>query len=310
LEKELVEPIDLSSFFNSICDAVTNRHPAIYEWIEVIIKKNLIHKVPEKFLLKQINYLFILDSIVKELDRSNEFNIALNAHYEKIYRQYGIRTPLFEKMIDMYPKKRNFFQYFKTISIQQLMKTKIEECKNAYTNTYKLNLRAIVNIFEAVIKDYSSRNKENTLAGLALGLNVDSCTFYDEKNKMVYWGLKSLAASLYESWNLAFCLGNFIYPLPSLGALIIPQIIDSPSSKYLTSRTNALFIIVNVNFLSGFTDRYDKELLENAKELARLLGEINLKYALRFLENQASDTILNRFLKKALRKKLQKISPT
>ena len=136
-------------------------------------------------------------------------------------------------------------------------------------------------------KDFLMQKFETGNAFPGLNSNSFYNSLIDNKNIYVVNIFEQDWVSLYESWNLAFILSelddlHILFP-----KLFIPSVINATDKNYMASRIITLWLSINTLLFKEFDQ--DKKVLgpKNKKEMAKVWGEINKKYALAFIEKDS-----------------------
>ncbi len=158
-----------------------------------------------------------------------------------------------------------------------------------------------INIYEAGITEYNNGFKSNAISAHALSEDANkSChrevfksgsvlpegevdKFYEslveEDNYFPTFAFHKDWASLYETWNMAFILGelnNLHYLFPKL---LIPSVLNAKSENFLGARIIALWLSINNTLFLNFNNSEKIVGPINRREMAQAWGEINKKYA-------------------------------
>jgi hypothetical protein len=168
-----------------------------------------------------------------------------------------------------------------------------------------------INIYEAGITEYNNGFKGNAISAHALSEDASRhChrevfkvgnvfpegeidEFYesliDDSNYFPTFAFHKDWASLYETWNMAFILGelnNLHYLFPKL---LIPSVISAKSENFLGARIIALWLSINNTLFLNFNNAEKITGPENRREMALAWGEINKKYAYKLSEEQIQE---------------------
>jgi len=163
-----------------------------------------------------------------------------------------------------------------------------------------------LNIYEAGFTEYKKGFKENALCAHVLSEDINknpapqiiklrsvlpenySNSFYksliNKNNLAVAVTFSQDWASLYEAWNLAFILGDLndldiLFP-----KLLIPSVMDAESENYIVARTISLWLSTNTLVFRKLDKIKSVNGPKNKKEMSKVWGEINEKYARTFSE--------------------------
>lgn len=160
-----------------------------------------------------------------------------------------------------------------------------------------------INIYEAGITEFNNGLKSNAMSAHVLSEDAkihchreefksgsilpegELSDFYrtiqNDDNFFPTFSFHQEWVSLYESWNMAFILGelnnlHFLFP-----KLLIPSVLNAKPENFLGARIIALWLSINNGLFLNHkgTDKIEGPL--NKKEMAKAWGEINKKYALR-----------------------------
>ena len=168
-----------------------------------------------------------------------------------------------------------------------------------------------INIYEAGITEYKNNFKSNAISAHALSEETNKhCHQQIFKNAHVfpegdvsdfYASLDSTDnyfptfsfhgdwVSLYETWNMAFILGelnNLHYLFPKL---IIPSVINAKAENFLGARIIALWLSINTTLFLNFRGAEAVTGPSNRNEMAQAWGEINRKYAYALSNNHLQE---------------------
>ena len=136
-----------------------------------------------------------------------------------------------------------------------------------------------LNILEAAVTDTKAGYADNAIVGAVLSaISPDTVSLSPDGNKVMLFHLSRKWASLYETWNLAFCTGNLAYLQMLYPKLLIPAVIDADNNEYLINRSAALWLSTIFHQFAALNKKADAP-VPNKKELARVWGKVNLKYA-------------------------------
>ena len=168
-----------------------------------------------------------------------------------------------------------------------------------------------INIYEAGITEYNNRLKSNAISAHALSEEAkknchrevyktgsvlpegDIDKFYDllveEDNRFPTFAFHKDWVSLYESWNMAFILGelnNLHYLFPKL---LIPSVINAKPENFLGVRIISLWLSINNTLFLNYENVETIVGPSNRNEMAQAWGEINKKYAFKLSKNNMAE---------------------
>jgi len=168
-----------------------------------------------------------------------------------------------------------------------------------------------INIYEAGVTEYNNGFKSNAISAHALSeyakknchqevfkLKIvlpegDIDKFYEpltkEKNYFPTFTFDQDWVSLYETWNMAFILGelnnlHFLFP-----KLFIPSVLNAKSENFLGTRIISLWLAVNNAVFISFNNFEEITGPVNRRKMAQAWGEINRKYAFKLSEEHIQE---------------------
>lgn len=276
--------------------AITRRHPAIAELLSVAAKENLfVGIIKQPGLMKRmIHRIFLLEILIQEMTKSQDFMVKLLTHYGEKRRQLGIGSAFPFGFINLYQKFPNIFMVAKALTIDKCFIQNLDMSRKLALDEEDLKVKnkyLFLNIFEATAYDYVCGRKDNAFVGMALSMSlVKSFSVLGEEKILVQY-FKDGWESLYETWNLAFVVGNFAYADYVLPKLLIPQVIDAKPGHYLFVRAITLWVIIQLyifNLDGKGVVRPEMEVL------SKRWGEINRGYAEEFLKSVKGEDAVNK----------------
>ena len=144
-------------------------------------------------------------------------------------------------------------------------------------------MAVVLNIAEAVLTDLRGGRAANAWAGMMLILHPALRTRVSPYDGLVEGHYPTGWDALYQSWNLAFMLGNLKnFPL-LVPKLLIPCVMNTPPPRYLYARSTSLWVTVNL-MLFARQAGIAKELPGTA-QLAACWGAVNARFARQFNES-------------------------
>lgn len=166
-----------------------------------------------------------------------------------------------------------------------------------------------INIYEAGTTEYRQGFKDNSMsahalveaakadphrqifkAGPILPKTMDNEFYQSISSDENYFPTTEFSqewVSLYETWNMAFIMGELddlqiLYP-----KLLIPSVLSAEKENYLTSRVLALWLSINTLMFREMDGVEAVAGPANKAEMAKAWGEINKKYAYALAEESA-----------------------
>jgi hypothetical protein len=149
---------------------------------------------------------------------------------------------------------------------------------------HEKNFWLILNIFEAVLTDWKRGEANNALAGLALIRHPIRRLWIMPTGRFILNYLPRNWPALYQSWNMAFVVGNLANPHILLPKLLLPCLINAEPENYLFIRGVSLWITVNLQLFARKAGH--SSMLPGHEALATLWGEVNARHARRFMDNE------------------------
>jgi hypothetical protein len=130
-----------------------------------------------------------------------------------------------------------------------------------------------LNIFEAVMTDRKRGQKANARAGVVLMLNSIQRLGVHPRGRFVLNYFPQGWPALYESWNLAFVVGNLINHHILLPKLLMPCLLNADPERYLFLRGVSLWTTINFQLFARTAGH--AVLIPNHEAIATRWGEIN-----------------------------------
>jgi hypothetical protein len=291
--------------------SLTEKHPAIVEFMCQAVEKKLYPDLDtddEMLVRRTVHHTYILNELVKRMSADQNFMLAIISHLKNKRKEFGIRSNLFQKAMDVHRIAGEWFSPAKTLTMDLgldiIMKTRTEKNPSMPIGQNIKNdpTGLILNILEASASDFVRGFMANSRAGIALAINPVQIYSLDPRNNNIRWHMDQDWASLYETWNLAFITGNLgnlnlLYP-----KLMIPEVLDAAPDDYLIQRIEALWLSINFTLFAqadrGANDSSNNSaeqkpkiskrniLMPNRDKLAELWGAINLKYAKKYVNKR------------------------
>jgi hypothetical protein len=269
------------------------------------------------------DYFFLeMHNYIKE--RKKELGIEEKHMIKSVYHLFSIlHGKLFEilKTISVDPLMIILKPRFKEFKLNKAKIKKIH--KNGEINyleyrllTQKQGIFSLtelgkINIYEAGITEYKSGFKDNAICAQELceDLKVNSPTpkiknshifpentkndFYkklsNSKNKFITANVSQKWTSLYETWNLAFILGNMNNLEILFPKLLIPSVINSKPEHYSETRVISLWLSINNYIFWNYDHKNETKGPKNKVMMAKAWGKINKKYALEMAKKETHE---------------------
>ena len=121
--------------------------------------------------------------------------------------------------------------------------------------------------------------RDNACLGGQLLRNAPSASRKSEDKDYYKYEVSEEWASLYQTWSLAQIAAHMDDLDILLPQLLIPQVLDSSSDKYLFNRAISSWMTANFYILKK--DRHSEEAIKD-KKLGQLWGEVNKKFVSKY----------------------------
>jgi hypothetical protein len=289
----LQEKTSFLPMLNAIRAGILNRHPAIADALCMAIQKNVLQDASKIQLNIQrtLHHMFLLDALVKSM-KDMEFLIALKQYFASKKESYGIRSSCCKEYCDIRKITGSFFKAAKLVTVDKItMRQYINFRKNPNItglDVVRKNLGLKLNIQEARSEDLKNAAYDNAMVASVLSGSLVRDIEVDSNRGVVIQKLAPEWDSLYQTWNIAFVMRNLDdleYILPKL---LIPEVINADPWEYLYKRGIALWPTTNFQLFREAT--HIKPVVSNQalKDFATYWGQINLKYAKKFVQQNNS----------------------
>lgn len=299
LSDQLNNAQDLHGFLRSIRDGIVEKHPAIDEFLSVVVSKKLIsiEELSQEVLLRAIHTIYLHNCLLQFGDANHTNEYAFIQFLTNKRRGYGVQKNPFSSWIGLYGSLKNIKPIYLRVFFVIKIKSVDFVIKNLFASRIKtgiakpLNLiqklvsviALIVNIAEAVITDLISGNFANALAGIVLNL-VYPKYVHSQKTDLskVEFGYSEQWSALYHTWNSAYITGTGVFHI--IHKLINPVVANSETSEYMHKRVIALNNSLNFLIFNGKSNIVQTP-LKNIKQIMRIWGRINFQYAKKLFVN-------------------------
>lgn len=287
LKKSLEKPVEFRPMFEKTINGVVTKQPAIYEFLTEAIDLNLITKVSteksKEIIKRSIHHTYILNELTKEIVKNIDFVFAIQEYLLKQREKFGIPS-YFIDALEVLKKiyKGSMFEPTKIIGMDMVYRSRALVRRNGVMTEADIQAQVDglkLNILEAAVTDKNAGYMDNALAGAVIAaIPPDTVSLTPDENKVMLFHLSRKWVSLYETWNLAFVVGNLDYCQVLIPKLIIPAVIDAEHDEYLITRSAALWMSTLFHQFAVLTNRENPQ-IPNRDELVKIWGRINLKYA-------------------------------
>ena len=127
--------------------------------------------------------------------------------------------------------------------------------------------------------DMNAGFRDNAFLGEQLLRNAPSASRKSEGEDYYKYEVSEEWASLHQTWSLAQIAAHMDNLDILLPQLLIPQVLDSSSDKYLFNRAISSWMTANFYILKK--DRHSEEAIKD-KKLGQLWGEVNKKFVSKY----------------------------
>jgi hypothetical protein len=219
-----------------------------------------------------VHHAYLLDAIVRLLVRQPELMAAVLDHLWAKRSALGIRSTW-----QLWRLSRRPFEVIKTRSIDAplaAMRRRRARADAAWRHDPLLSALLHANIAEAVATEIWAGFPANARAGAAL-MNVPMWkTRVEPEHRVIQASTSREWASLYESWNLAFILGNVGRLELLLPKLLVPTVLCAAPAEYVHNRAIALWLSIQFYLFAEHRGAPRVE-LPHARQLSLILGRLN-----------------------------------
>ncbi len=287
LKPALEAPVSLRPMFDGTINGIMTKQPAVYEFLTEAIDRGLVGPVTTEKgraeILRSVHHAYVLNELTKEIVENLDFVFAIQVHLLKQREKFGIPSD-FIGALEVLKKvyKGSMFEPTKIIGMDMVYKARALDRQRGYMTdeTIAAQVNGLrLNIQEASITDKNAGYQDNAVTGAVLAkISPVTVSLSEDEHKVMLFHLTRKWVSLYETWNLAFCLGNLAYMSVLLPKLLIPAVIDAEPERYLITRSAALWMSTLFHQFAMLSGR-ENVVVPNSRELALLWGKVNVKYA-------------------------------
>lgn len=284
IQPYLDEPQPLTHFLQQIKQAIRFRHPAIVEVLTRTEKEGVLPiKLSEEqtaLTIRTLHNMVVLEALVQEMTRDVGFMQTVQDHYLKLrYEILPKKSSLWQK----YQATGGVFEVAKLLTMDQVFEQYLHFRTKGPLDAGDLKAKDFglrLNISEATIADTLQCNFSNAYVGRTLlSSRIQALSKCKEGLLHQHFGSDDWSP-LYETWNLAFVLGNLENLHIVLPKLLIPSVIDASPDEYLFYRGISLWVTINLYLLHNLHHKEPVILPEEIKTpLVAIWGEVNARYA-------------------------------
>lgn len=286
LGNALGEPVSLAPMFEGTIRGIDTKQPAVSDFITAALESGFVVAPGEKGaaeIKRSVHHMYVLNELTMKIVEDIEFAAAIQDYLLGQREQFGISRNFIDALEVLKPLYQGrMFELTKIIGMDMVYRARVEdrrrgimtlEAEQAQIDGLRLNIQ------EASITDKNAGYADNAMVGAVLAkIPPTAVTLTHDPSHVMLFHLSRRWTSLYETWNLAFCLGNLAYMSVLLPKLLAPAVIDAPAERFLITRSAALWLSTLFHQFATLKKR-ENVAVPHARELAQLWGAINLKYA-------------------------------
>jgi hypothetical protein len=288
----LTEPQPLRPLLESIGAGLRERHPVVVDFVRTALAAEQLPALDpngEAVLRRVLHHTYLLEILTCAMLADADFLGQVGRHYLSRRRAIGVRAGFWRGFADIYRITGTLFGPAKAKTMDYVF-------FSLQPRTYRLprgtvvrgwlcaerKMALILNISEAVLTDLCGGRTANAWAGLMLILHPAQRTRVSPYDGLIESHYLAGWETLYQSWNLAFMLGNLKnFPL-LVPKLLMPCVMNTPPTRYLYARSTSLWVTVNLQLFARQAG-ISKE-LSGAAQLASCWGAVNARFARQFSE--------------------------
>lgn len=218
--------------------------------------------------------MYVLNELTMKIVEDIEFAAAIQDYLLGQREQFGISRNFIDALEVLKPLYQGrMFELTKIIGMDMVYRARVEdrrrgimtlEAEQAQIDGLRLNIQ------EASITDKNAGYADNAMVGAVLAkIPPTAVTLTHDPSHVMLFHLSRRWTSLYETWNLAFCLGNLAYMSVLLPKLLAPAVIDAPAERFLITRSAALWLSTLFHQFATLKKR-ENVAVPHARELAQL----------------------------------------
>lgn len=282
----LDHPIDLAPMFARTIHGIDAKQPAVSEFITAALASGLVASASDagkREINRSAHHMYVLNELTEKIVEDVEFAAKIQDHLIAQREAFGISRNFIEALETLKQVYHgSMFEPTKIIGMDMVYRARVEdrlagamtpEAEKAQIDGLRLNIQ------EASITDKNAGYADNAIVGAVLAkIPPTAVTLTHDQDRVMLFHLSRRWTSLYETWNLAFCLGNLAYMSVLLPKLLAPAVIDAAPERFLITRSAALWMSTLFHQFATMKKRENVK-VPHARELAQLWGSINLKYA-------------------------------
>jgi hypothetical protein len=287
-----MHPQKLDTFIEAILRGIEHRHPAIGEFLDEALAAGLVSTPDDeglRMIRRSLHHTYLLDELTRAMAADREFTNEVSEHLLGKREEVGIRRTFWASTFDVYKLTREIFGPAKTKTMDSVFHwyakmRRLEPGVKGGLPLLKRRILMFMNITEAVLTDAVHGMGKNALAGVTLLTSPvrQICVRADGGFMEIH--LSKGWPELYQTWNLAFMVGNLRNLDLLLPKLVMPCVMNAAPADYIFLRGLSLWTTINFQIFAFHAKR--SHALPRQKDLARLWGEVNRRHARRFIRTE------------------------
>lgn len=293
LGAKLTQPQPMQPFLEEIAAGINRQQPALRILIGEALDAGLI-PIPDdnglRKIIRSLHHTYLLDELTRAMVSDVGFNNAVGEHLLAKREEIGVRRTFFGSMWDIFRVTERIFSPAKAKTMDYVFYNLYRRLRQitpgviTSRKTGEKNFWLLLNIFEAVLTDATRKESNNAMAGVALMLSPITHLRVRPQDKFIHNYVPEGWPALYQTWNMAFVLGNLNNPHLLLPKLLIPCLINSAPEDYLYIRGVSLWTTINFQLFARHAGTSDS--IANNEAIATLWGAVNRRYAQRFIDQE------------------------
>ncbi|MBF0441592.1 MAG: hypothetical protein HQK54_06780 [Oligoflexales bacterium] len=282
----------LRPMLNEVIEGINTKQPVLRDFLCVAVQKDLLpnpeNEAARKKIKRAIHLMYLLEELTKKMAVDINFTDEVREYYLTLREKNGIPRDFFSSSYDIARITKSIFEPIKTKTMDyvfdQYGRIRRQGPGTIQGSLFKeRNLFLQLNISEAVVTDYLEGRKDNALAGMGLIMEEPVLKVevlpgsYFVKNQF-----RSGWPALYESWNMAFVIGNLSNLELLLPKLLIPSVVNATEEDYIFNRGLSLWVTINMHLFAKISGR--DEQFPSSKNVAKEFGKVTLSYSKQYVK--------------------------
>lgn len=269
----------LNPLVERVSNAIKNRHVGIKKFLCKAIEEKIFAPTEkdQKITYRMLHHIFILQQLVENMVADRKFLSDLKDYFVE---KRDIGDSFLEKSYNVFKVTGGLFETAKLVTVDLVINQYLDWRERGDLTAKDLkgkNRGLMANLLEATLTDTWRRNFDNAKAGVKLTQHLTQKLWVNDENEVVQEMVNGWSP-LYETWNLAFVIGNLDDLQLFLPKLLIPEVIDAPEEIYLYKRGITLWVTANIVLLN-LSKETVRDSIGPYPQAARVWGSINKEQA-------------------------------